>query len=372
MSTTPPPTDPSPPPVKRLTRSKDDRVLAGVCGGAAQYFGFDPVIARIVAVVLVFFGGAGVLLYLAAVLLVPNEGEAGALTGTERNRWLMVAGVFALLVVIGPFVLAPAFIVGGLLFPVAFLIIAGLVAAWFATGRWPEREAGPIAKATALGLGVLAVLFLVSVGAFWGAGAGGEEVVAGLVIAAGAALVAGAFLKPVRWLIPLALALAIPAGFVSAAGIQLDGGAGEKRYTPQSSGEMRDRYELGVGKLIVDLRGADLEPDRDHRVGLQVGMGHALLLVDDDVCVAMRGEVGAGQADLFTLGNDGLDVDVDEMPVARAGSPRVIVDGEVGLGLLEVDIVEGDHRDSRDGPGWQRGGERLDLSDDGNNGCVGA
>ena len=354
---------------KRLTRSKDDRVIAGVCAGAAQYFGIDPVIARIVAIALVFFGGAGALLYLAAVLLVPNEGEPGI--AADRNRWLVVIGVVALLVVVGPLVLAPAFIAGGLLFPFAFLVIAGLVAAWFVTGTWPERQAGPIAKATGLGLAVLLGLLVVSVGAFWGAGVGGETVVAALVIAAGAAILVGAFVKPVRWLIPLALALAIPAGFVSAAGIELDGGFGEKRYTPGTAAEIREKYELGAGELIVDLRGAELPAGRDHHVDLQVGMGHALLLVDEDVCVGMRADVGAGQADLFTLGNGGVDVEVDELPTAKPGAARVIVDGEVGLGHLEVD--DRIRRDFHDGPGWRDGRDRLfDPEDDGNEGCVGA
>src|SRR3712207_7397152 len=48
----------------RLTRSRDDRMIAGVAGGVAKYFNVDPVIVRIVAIVLVFFGGAGALLYL--------------------------------------------------------------------------------------------------------------------------------------------------------------------------------------------------------------------------------------------------------------------------------------------------------------------
>src|SRR5215210_1384006 len=47
----------------RLTRSSSDKVLGGVCGGLAQYFGLDPVIVRALFVALVFAGGMSVLLY---------------------------------------------------------------------------------------------------------------------------------------------------------------------------------------------------------------------------------------------------------------------------------------------------------------------
>lgn len=365
-----PPPPPPPPPAdgpKRLTRSRSDRVLGGVCGGAARYFGIDPVIARIVAIVLVFFGGAGILLYLAALLLVPTEGTVGP-AAPERNRWLVVIGAVALIVVIGPFVLVPAFVIGGLLFPLAFLVIAALVVAWLTTGRWPDREVGPILRATGIGLAVLAVLSIVAIGAFWGAAAGGDEVVAGFVIAAGAALVAGAFVRPVRWLIPLALALAIPAGFVGAAGIQLDGGFGERRYHPNSEQQIRDGYEIGIGELVVDLRGADLDPGRDKEIDIDVGIGHALVLVDEDVCIATRAEVGAGQVDVFNTGNGGVDIDVDDMPRPDDGSARIVIDSDVGIGHLEVAHEENARIES-----WNDGRrlDRFELDRGDNSGCVG-
>ena len=69
---------PSPAPEpRRLTRSTSDRIFGGVCGGLGAYLGVDPVIVRVVAVVLAFIGGAGVLLYVAAWLLVPSD-EPGA------------------------------------------------------------------------------------------------------------------------------------------------------------------------------------------------------------------------------------------------------------------------------------------------------
>jgi phage shock protein PspC (stress-responsive transcriptional regulator) len=57
-----------------LYRSIADRKLAGVCGGLAEYVGIDPVIARLVwvAVTIVSFG-FGILLYIIAILVVPNH-----------------------------------------------------------------------------------------------------------------------------------------------------------------------------------------------------------------------------------------------------------------------------------------------------------
>lgn len=59
--------------IRRLTRSSNDRIFAGVCGGFANYLGLDPALARIVfvAATLLTGIGPGVVLYLAAWLLVP-------------------------------------------------------------------------------------------------------------------------------------------------------------------------------------------------------------------------------------------------------------------------------------------------------------
>ena len=58
-----------------LRRPVHDRMLAGVASGIADYLGVDPTIIRIAIVVLVFVGGAGIPLYLAGWLLIPEEGS---------------------------------------------------------------------------------------------------------------------------------------------------------------------------------------------------------------------------------------------------------------------------------------------------------
>ena len=61
--------------VKRLYRSRSDRKIAGVCGGLAAYLGIDPVIPRLIWVVLALAAGAGFLAYLIAWLVIPIEPE---------------------------------------------------------------------------------------------------------------------------------------------------------------------------------------------------------------------------------------------------------------------------------------------------------
>ncbi|RKT52286.1 PspC domain-containing protein [Saccharothrix australiensis] len=60
--------------VKKLRRSRDDRMVAGVCGGVAKLLGVDAALLRILLVAATLFGfGAGALLYLAAWILMPEE-----------------------------------------------------------------------------------------------------------------------------------------------------------------------------------------------------------------------------------------------------------------------------------------------------------
>ena len=58
---------------KRLFRSKNDRVLGGVCGGLGKYFKIDPVLVRVLWAVSFFVGGVGFLGYLIAWIIIPDE-----------------------------------------------------------------------------------------------------------------------------------------------------------------------------------------------------------------------------------------------------------------------------------------------------------
>jgi phage shock protein PspC (stress-responsive transcriptional regulator) len=89
---------------ERLRRSTTDRKIAGVAGGLGRHLNIDPTILRVLFVVLVFFGGAGLLLYGAAWLVVPEEGSDKAAVSTSpgtRTAVLVVAAAIALLLLVG-------------------------------------------------------------------------------------------------------------------------------------------------------------------------------------------------------------------------------------------------------------------------------
>lgn len=63
--------------VKRLYRSRDERMIGGVAGGLGEYFGIDATIIRLLFALSVFFGfGSGLLIYLILLLVVPEEPQA--------------------------------------------------------------------------------------------------------------------------------------------------------------------------------------------------------------------------------------------------------------------------------------------------------
>jgi phage shock protein C len=77
---------------KVLVRSRDGRMLAGVCAGLARYLGLDVTLVRVIwAAVSVITGGAGVLAYLAAWIIIPDEGQQSSiaenLAGKNKDAW---------------------------------------------------------------------------------------------------------------------------------------------------------------------------------------------------------------------------------------------------------------------------------------------
>jgi phage shock protein C len=64
--------------MKRLYRSRKDKIISGVCGGIGEYFGIDPVIIRIIAVVLFLWGGSGIIAYIIAMIIIPYAPDQDA------------------------------------------------------------------------------------------------------------------------------------------------------------------------------------------------------------------------------------------------------------------------------------------------------
>ncbi|MCA9752318.1 MAG: PspC domain-containing protein, partial [Gemmatimonadetes bacterium] len=91
--------------MKRLVRSRDEKILFGVCGGVAEYFGIDANIVRLVWILSVLLGGFGLIPYVAAIFLLPEEDtatSAGSSPGTPaapatRIFGLVLMGLGALL-----------------------------------------------------------------------------------------------------------------------------------------------------------------------------------------------------------------------------------------------------------------------------------
>lgn len=121
-------------PVRRLRRSRTDRVLGGVCGGLGQYLGVDAVLIRIAAVLLVFVGGAGIVAYLVAWILIPEatagaESEAPPAVPPARARTI----VGAVLVCVGALLLIdivlPIRLEGRFVWPILLIVIGVAVIA---------------------------------------------------------------------------------------------------------------------------------------------------------------------------------------------------------------------------------------------------
>src|SRR4051794_38469118 len=117
---------------KRLERSRDDRMIAGVAGGLARYFDIHPAFYRVGFVVLTLLGGAGILIYAAAALVIPGEGDedsiaAQALRERRERPWALVGLTLVGLALV---VLLSHSFIWSHGFPWVLLLIAGAVILW--------------------------------------------------------------------------------------------------------------------------------------------------------------------------------------------------------------------------------------------------
>ena len=338
---------------RRLLRSREDRVIAGVAGGLARHFDTDPIIFRIGFAAATFFGGLGIFLYIAAAVFVPSEGADGEPAPPSRNT-LIVGGVALLLVALVFLLDGPSF--GPFGFGFGFVWLLALAAVGLLAWQLVERRRGAaedtgdgrsLMRRFAIVLGILVLMAVAAVGGAWGTAVGGGEVVAGLVIATGAVLVASSFYGGAAWLVLPALALALPAGLVAAADVELDGGVGQRLYEPQSLAEVRDEYSLAVGRLELDLSDVDFPSGRTP-LDAQIGVGELDVIVPEEVCVVSTTDVGIGAIDHFGRDTGGIDVDHRDGATPPPGVPLLVLDAEVGIGQVRVVDDPGDlHRDRR-------------------------
>ena len=71
---------------KKLHRSQNDKIIAGIAGGLAEYFEVDPTIIRLIFVLITLFGGSGVLLYLILWVLIPKDSEGKMVIDKDRVK----------------------------------------------------------------------------------------------------------------------------------------------------------------------------------------------------------------------------------------------------------------------------------------------
>jgi len=351
-------TEPRSEPERRLTRPREGRMLAGVCAGLGRYFDLDPLVYRVAFAALVLLGGSGILLYVAAWLVMPEEGEEDSILGQalreRRHRpWLLVGvGVVAFALIVGvssvdawpdPTDVWLAALAAGI-----------AVLAWQLRGRAPRTgggvpgaEAGPSAAGAAgssrrpvflpaLGALIAAAGVLVLLQALDVVDVDWTLALASAVILVGLAVAVGAFFGRAGALAAFGLALLTLVAIVAAVDLPLKGPIGERTERPAGASELEPGYELSIGRLVVDLRQVVLPPGST-AVSTSVGIGELVVYVPPDVTVHVAAHATAGDTEVFGRSEDGWDVDqtfVVEVPGEAA--PELVLEADVGFGSLEI------------------------------------
>lgn len=390
----PPPPPPSPPPpgptpAPPLVRPATDRVFRGVCAAVGRATGTDPVLWRVLVVVLTLFGGTGLVLYLAGWLLLPEEGRS------ESAGQRVLRGGASLPVVIAAVVLAvvavavlvdnghgtvPLLVVAGIAFLVARQRTAGPAPAapgggtapggWGPPPAWttapsaatrtepawgpPPAEgpawtappAPPRAPRPSSPLGGLTVsAVLVTVGALLLAHALGAsvdlvDVLGAALLVTGAGLLVGARWGRSRGLVALAVVLALALGAASSFASHWTTSAGDRTWPVAATASHR----LGVGDATLDLRPLAADPAGAGSAGGEivvagrVGVGHLLVLVPDGVRVDVAAHVQIGEVlvpDGTPQVESGSGID-RQLRLGPQSGPTIRVDASVGVGQVEV------------------------------------
>ena len=346
-------------PARRLVRTGDGRWLGGVCAGLGRYFDINPLVYRIAFAALALAGGTGLLLYLAAYLVIPDEhaDESIAVEAMRTRRqqpWLLlgvgVLGFGAL------FALTEAsFWPGNGNFWFA-AVLAGAALVWW---RVSNRDRQPSTSTPAEGVTNAPIaprqpkrpsLFAPVIGALLAAsGVFGLLAVLGVydvdlevalaagVVMVGATVAIGAMTqRRVGGLVVLGLILLAAFGVAAATPVPISAGAGEKTERPLTVVALEPSYELGVGSLDLDLRAVVL-PTGTTSIDASVGVGELLITVPEGVALEIDAHAGAGEIDVLGELHDGFDVD-RTLTVAgpTPDAPLLQLEADVGFGAIEV------------------------------------
>jgi phage shock protein PspC (stress-responsive transcriptional regulator) len=367
-------------PPRRLVRADEGRWLGGVCAGLGRYFDVNPLVYRIAFAALALAGGTGLLLYLAAYLVIPGEHAeesiaVEALQGHREHPWLLV-GV-GLLSFGALFLLSEArFWPGTGNLWLAATLGGGALVWWHVSNRdRAPRQAAPTAEASTadastadpstaetvpgmpapsaprpmkpprkpslfapvLGallavaglFGLLAVLDVYDIDVAVGLAVG--------VLLVGVAIAFGAMTqRRVGGLVFLGLILLGAFGAAAATPVSVSSGVGEKIERPESAADLARSYELGIGELNLDLGAVSLSPGTTS-VDASVGVGNLVITVPPNVALEIDAHAGVGQVDVLGRRDDGVDA---EKTTSVAGStpdaPVLDVEADIGMGNIEV------------------------------------
>jgi len=330
------------PETRRLTRPHDGRWAGGVAAGLGEYFDLNPAIYRIAFVALALAGGTGILLYIAAWLVMPDQGqdESIAAAALKQNREKPSRAIgLALIAFVGVLALSSTRLspYPGNLWLAAALGIGALV--WWQVSTHPggarPLRGGPLFP-VAVGclfaaVGAVAVLDAADVwNVDWRIVLGAMVLLTGALTAAGAALGrrVGA-LVVLDSILVLALAVAL---FVR---VPLFAGVGDRVAHPTSIASLDRTYELGIGNFTVDLRDLSL-PVGQTQVKATLGIGDLRVRVPRNVTVVVDGHASAGKLVVFGRESDGTSVDRNVTAPGTAPSRVLVLDARVGLGRVEV------------------------------------
>jgi len=287
--------------VRRLERSRSDRMVAGVAGGLARYFDIHPAVYRVGFVVLTLLGGAGIVIYLALALVMPDEGkEDSVATAALRNRrerpWPLIG--LALLAIAGAVVLSHATLWphGDAWIP---LLIAGAAILWITRHG---TKAPATTDATALAAEDSRRI---------------RRVLKGLAIAFGTLV---------------ALFLVTAAVFAAIFHVHLGNGVGDRNYVVADTQDLRTSYKLGIGDMKVDLSNVQF-PAGETSVKTRVDVGNLYVVVPSDVALRVDGDAQAGRVEMLGKVADGRNVD---RHVAETGKRVLVLKAHVGVGKVQV------------------------------------
>ncbi len=337
---------------RRLSRARDRRWLGGVCSGLGRYFDLNPMIYRIGFIALALAGGTGILLYVAAWLVMPDEGvedsiAAEAIKSHRERPWLLVGvGLLGFAAILG-LSSARVWPSPGNLWVAAALGGAALV--WWQVGKRDRPstsavgadEAAPRVRRRSLGapaagalIAGLGIVGLIDVATGWHLD--WRIVLAAAAVVLGATVAAGAATgHAVGSVVALGVAVLAALALAAVVRVPLFAGVGDRVAHPASFAALDTRYEQGIGNLDVQL-GDVAFPAGETHVKATLGIGDLVVHVPRAVTVEVVGRAGAGQIDLFGVRHDGTSVR-DRVTSAGTDPARVLVlDARVGLGQVEV------------------------------------